>query len=433
MQIEQVETWSPHPQAAPVAERDGDGFVLRANGTRTCCGGWQVRYRDVEPGRRYAIGLEVRHHGVAVPRDMLRAIVFWHRIAADQSMGELKACDYLLPQTIAPDRLRLARVITAPGGATELTLRMTFRWTATGESHWSAPAVEPLDTASARPPVRVAVVTGQMRDRGGINTVEANRDFYLSRCEPACDDGAQLIVLPEICLHWAVPGHALDLAVPVPGPEVEPFREFARRRRVRLCVGLYERDGDACHNSAILISPSGEVDGRYRKVHLATESEDNSGLLPGDSFPVFDTEVGRIGCNICMDSSAAESSRMVGLNGADFLLLPIMGDHRSDRWSPGPPIFCEHRWLAIQRTHAIDNQLCMVIARNTTQASCIIDRKGDILAWNEGDRDHIIADVALDDGYRTWTGSCFRDINWLQRRPSVYGPFVDPDNVGSLR
>jgi len=43
---------------------------------------------------------------------------------------------------------------------------------------------------------------------------------------------------------------------------------------------------------------------------------------------VFDTEIERIGCNICMDSSAAESSRMVGLNGAEVLLLPIMGDHR---------------------------------------------------------------------------------------------------------
>ena len=158
--------------------------------------------------------------------------------------------------------------------------------------------------------------------------------------------------------------------------------------------------------------------------------ESESGIVPGDGFPVFDTVIGRIGCNICMDSSAAESSRMVGLNGADLLLLPIMGDHRSDRWSPGNPIYSEDRWKAIMRTHAMDNQLCMVVARNTTQGSCIIDRKGDILAWNEGDQDWISATIDLQDGYRTWNAGCFRDVNWMQRRPHLYQAEVDDWNTG---
>jgi predicted amidohydrolase len=155
--------------------------------------------------------------------------------------------------------------------------------------------------------------------------------------------------------------------------------------------------------------------------------------LPGDAFPVVDTEVGRIGCNICMDSSAAESSRLVGLNGADFLVLPIMGDHRADRWTAGPPIYHESRWLAIMRTRALDNQLCMVVARNNAHGSCIIDRKGEILAWNEGDVEFIHADVELNPGYRVWNGGCFVDVNWLQRRPHLYGVFTDPANLGSLR
>jgi predicted amidohydrolase len=134
-----------------------------------------------------------------------------------------------------------------------------------------------------------------------------------------------------------------------------------------------------------------------------------------------------------MDSSAAESSRMVGLNGADFLLLPIMGDHRADRWTPGPPIFSESRWKAIMRTRAMDNQLCLVVARNEVQGSCIIDRKGDILAWNEGDQEIIDANVQLEDGYRTWNVGCFRAVNWMQRRPHLYPAFTDPENQGSLR
>ncbi|MDH7569516.1 MAG: hypothetical protein QHJ73_08020, partial [Armatimonadota bacterium] len=72
-------------------------------------------------------------------------------------------------------------------------------------------------------------------------------------------------------------------------------------------------------------------------------------------------------------------------------------------------------------------------ARNNSQGSCVIDRKGEILAWNEGDQDFIYATVRLDDDYRTWNGGCFAQVNWMQRRPHLYGAFVDPKNVGSLR
>lgn len=123
---------------------------------------------------------------------------------------------------------------------------------------------------------------------------------------------------------------------------------------------------------------------------------------------------------------------MVGLNGADFLLLPIMGDHRADRWTVGSPHFSEERWKAIMRTHAMDTQLCMVVARNETHGSCVVDRKGDVLAWNEGDRDFVIATVEIDDGYRTWNGACFRDVNWMQRRPHLYPESTRPGNVGGV-
>jgi predicted amidohydrolase len=123
---------------------------------------------------------------------------------------------------------------------------------------------------------------------------------------------------------------------------------------------------------------------------------------------------------------------MIGLNGADFLLLPIMGDHRADRWSRGAPVFNESRWQAIMRTRAIDNQFTLVVARNTVQGSCIVDRKGEFLAYNDGTRDFVEARVPLVDGYRTWNGACFREINWLQRRPHLYGAYVEAGNKGSL-
>jgi predicted amidohydrolase len=108
-----------------------------------------------------------------------------------------------------------------------------------------------------------------------------------------------------------------------------------------------------------------------------------------------------------------------------------MGDHRADRWSQGPPVFNESRWQAIMRTRALDTQLTFVVARNEGQGSCIVDRKGEFLAYNDGTEEIICATVQTD-SFRTWNGGDFRGINWMQRRPHVYGEYVEAGNRGSL-
>ena len=431
-----LEPWAPHPTAAPLTERSGDTLAIAANGTRTCVGGWQAEFDGTRPRKAYRITWEVRFQDLDHERDSLRCKAIWGEMSPDDATvrsNDIPAWDYLIPQRIAEDRLRFTRVLLAPKGAKQLTLRCSFRWSTKGESLWQIPTVEQVDKPDSHRPVKVAVVTGKADARRGlISTVQDNIDYYVPLVEAACETGVDLVVLPEIALQWQVQGSPIDLAVDLPGVETEIFAEIARKHSNFILLGLIERDGDAVHNTAALLGPDGEVEGRYHKVHLAVVGESESGILPGNGFPMFDTVIGRIGCNICMDSSAAESSRMVGLSGADFLLLPIMGDHRASLWSPGSPLFSEDRWKAIMRTRAMDNQLCMVVARNYGPGSCIIDRKGEILAWNEGDRDHIIATIELEDGYRTWNSGCFREVNWMQRRPHIYESYVDEENKGSL-
>lgn len=430
-----IQPWAPHPAAAPVTARDGDRLTIAANGTRTCSGGWQLHYSGVTPGQRYAFAVEVAHDGIDQPRDGLECLAIWGDPAVDEARPGA-SWEYLLPETTWKSPIRFILDTVAPAGIHDLTLRFTFRWSTQGRSVWSMPEIRLGPAPAARPlsPVKVCVVTGDAPSRRRpFRAIQENVDFYGALCEAASRRVPDLIVLPEIALQWRVPGNPLDLAVPAPGPETEPFAALARRNGVRILLGLLERDGDAVTNSAVLFSPTGAIEGKYHKVHLAVGGETTSGILPGEGFPVFETEIGRIGCNICMDSSAAESARMVGLNGADFLLLPIMGDHRADRWTPGTPIFNESRWKAIMRARAMDNQLCLVVARNEAQGSCIIDRKGDILAWNEGSQQIIEATVELEDGYRMWNDGCFRAVNWMQRRPHLYPAFTDTENQGSLK
>ncbi|MBN1670425.1 MAG: carbon-nitrogen hydrolase family protein [Kiritimatiellae bacterium] len=433
MKLESVETWSAHPNTAPKTARRRGGYAIAANGTRTCSGGWEFVYSGVRPGQAYRVRTEVRSRDIAHPRDVLLGLLYWDRPPRNQVVGQSIWWHYLLPVSGGRDRMVLERTLRAPAGARRLAVRYVFRWAARGGSSWAPPDITPVTLAPPKP-VTVCAVTGRQGGRPkGPLTIRDNIAYYGALCRAACRRGRpDLILLPEIALDWGVAGSPLDHAVPAPGPETGVFAALARKHRCRILLGMHERAGDAVFNSLVFIGPTGKIDGKYHKVHLAS-SESFSGVQPGDGFPVFETELGRIGGNICMDSSCAESSRMVGLNGADFLCLAIMGDHRADRFSVGAPIYCADRWKAIQRTHALDNQLCLAIARNQAKGSCVIDRKGDILAWNEGDSEFVQATVELDDGYRSWNGGCFRDVNWMQRRPHLYGAAVDEFNVGSLR
>ncbi len=109
---------------------------------------------------------------------------------------------------------------------------------------------------------------------------------------------------------------------------------------------------------------------------------------------------------------------MLALNGADIICFSIMGDLRADRFSAGPPIFSEDRWKAL--CDQGDRQPTVHGHRPQRGAgSCIIDRKGDILAWNEGDRENHRGHSA---GRRRLSylgkGEIFREVTHLLRPSS---------------
>lgn len=440
VKLEQVEPWSPRDEAAPKTSRTtANDVVIEANGTLTCAGGWQFHFTNVRGGQAYRIRAEVEHHGLAHPTDCLVAQVMWDNWGPKQAAPGSRPMNFLLPKRRSADSIEFECCVKAPAEATCLTVRYMFRWSDRGSSRWTSPVIEPV-TMPERKPVKICVVSATKQTAQRIpmrrlsdgldlpKDVAASVDLWGSLLWAACAEKPQLIVTPELVIE----GKGLrEGAVTVPGPATRPFEEIARRNEVYLVLGLKERDDKAVYNSAVLISPAGTVQGVYHKVHLAT-GEDDTGLSPGDGFPVFPTPIGRIGCLICMDTMLSESSRMLALGGADIICMPIMGDLRADRFSVGQPIYNESRWKAIMRTRAIDNQVCMAIARNDVQGSCIIDRKGDILGWNEGDREFVYATLPADDGYRMWNGTDLREVTFLLRRPHLYGPFTDPQVLGPL-
>ena len=185
------------------------------------------------------------------------------------------------------------------------------------------------------------------------------KERNLARCleliELTAKEGARLIVLPECALTgycFSSLEEALPVAEPILGPSTEEIIAACRELNVYVVVGLLERDGDRCYNSAVLIGPQGLV-GKHRKIHLPYLGVDRF-LNHGDLPPtVYDTEVGKVGLGICYDLMFAEHSRVLALQGADVLVFP-------SNWPETGKVYPDH----IVPTRAIENRVfCVAVNR----------------------------------------------------------------------
>ena len=142
-------------------------------------------------------------------------------------------------------------------------------------------------------PVKVAVI--QMEPH--VGETARNLQLCLQYVSEAADNGAQLIVLPELCVSgyvFANREEAFSLSEPVPeGPSSQAFLKLAMERKVYIYAGLNENCGDRLYNTAVLFGPDGVV-GKYRKLQIW--DDEYLWFEPGDlGLPVFHTPIGRIG------------------------------------------------------------------------------------------------------------------------------------------
>jgi deaminated glutathione amidase len=173
--------------------------------------------------------------------------------------------------------------------------------------------------------------------------------------------GAELVVVPESVTTGFTPGVDVetlwDLVSEIPGPVLDPFTTVAVELGVHLVVGSYERSPQRgiVHNAAVVIGPSGDVLGIYRKTHpFGGERADRGGwVTPGEDICVVDTRLGRIGLIICFDGDYPELSRITAIKGAEIICRPSALLRSADIWE------------LTNRARAYDNHV-YVIGANAT-------------------------------------------------------------------
>ena len=151
----------------------------------------------------------------------------------------------------------------------------------------------------------------------------------------AAGGGAGVVVLPEAMdCGWTHPS-ARELASHVPGGETfEALRRAATGHGVYVCSGLTEREGDHVYNSAVLISPSGDLLLKHRKLNELDIAHDL--YAHGDRLGVARTDLATFGLMVCADGFAPDHvvSRTLALMGADVILSPgswaVPADHDNE-------------------------------------------------------------------------------------------------------
>lgn len=186
-----------------------------------------------------------------------------------------------------------------------------------------------MANAKARDEALVKIACVQMEPVVGMKDENLRRSIEM--IEEAAGNGANLVVLPELCNSGYVfetREEAFALSETVPdGPTSRAWSEVAAKHDLHIVAGINERDGDALYNSSVVIGPHGYL-GTFRKVHLW--NEENLYFEPGNlGFPVFKTPIGRIGTFICYDGWFPESYRLCALQGADIVCIPT-------NWVPIP-------------------------------------------------------------------------------------------------
>ncbi len=242
--------------------------------------------------------------------------------------------------------------------------------------------------------------------------------------------GAELVVFPELALTTFFPRHFVADAeaeqwfeAAMPSNATAPLFDAARRLNIGFHLGYAERTPEGRHfNTAILVSPAGDILLKYRKVHLPGHAEfdpkravqhlEKKYFEVGDlGFPVIRAPIGELdgvnmGMMICNDRRWPEAWRVLGLQRVELVMLgyntPSLNQAAAGFEAPHLRVFHSH--LSIQAGAYQNATFAVGVAKAGVEDGCelfghsiIVNPQGEILAqatsWGD---EVIVADCDLD-------------------------------------
>jgi len=268
--------------------------------------------------------------------------------------------------------------------------------------------------------------------------------------------GAELVTFPECALgaffpHWWIEDEAelnSHFESEMPNPTVQPLFDEAARRKIGFYLGYAELAFEAGKphrfNSSLLVDRDGSLVGRYRKIHLPGHCDHR----PGNPFQNLEKryfEVGDLGFRawpcfggvggmlICNDRRWPEAWRVLGLAGAEFVLLGYNTPNHFPEHPDLDRLTDFHHLLSLQ-AGAYQNGLWVAAAakagteEGVTQIgqSAIVAPSGEVVARSTTLDDEVIVHRADLDMTRSYKQGVWNFAT--NRRVDYYGAITDRPN-----
>ena len=301
-------------------------------------------------------------------------------------------------------------------------------------------------------PLAVAQLGPIARDEPRTSAVKR----MITLLQKAEDAGSKLVVFPELALTTFFPRWYFENQADVdaffetdmPNADTEPLFDAAARAGIAFYLGyaelIYDNDTIRRFNTSILVDQTGEIVGKYRKIHLPGHREhepdfpfqhlEKRYFETGDlGFPVFNTLNTTLGMCICNDRRWPETYRMLGLQGVELVLLGYNTPVHYPRAPELDHLQDFHNHLSLQ-AGAYQNGTWVAAAAKAGReencdligGSCIVAPSGEIVARCETLADELITwdcDLNL---CQTIQNNIFNFA--LHREPENYGLIVEPQN-----
>ena len=175
---------------------------------------------------------------------------------------------------------------------------------------------------------RIGII--QLCSRGNVTQ---NLRTVESLVAEATEQGAEVIFLPEAFAYIGSDAGQIPIAETFdsPGPILSTCVNLARSHGVHLIAGGFPEKAAAgkIFNTCFHVTPAGEIQARYRKIHLfdvdladGTKLQESRITEPGSQVVTTDLPFGRLGLSVCYDLRFPHLYQALADAGAIALVVP---------------------------------------------------------------------------------------------------------------
>lgn len=190
-----------------------------------------------------------------------------------------------------------------------------------------------------------------------------NAEKAIQFADEAASQGVQLLLYPE--------GYPGPMTGPLENPKfpfdpIEELKKKAKEHAMYIIAGnVTESDIPGAHLLTLrLLGPDGEELACYLRQQPDTPPLNaylyggKAHLLPGKGPCVVETELGKVGLQICSELWVPELPRLLMLRGAEIIVSPVHGMHSQTGFA------LRDTWRCIARARAAENLFYVLVTQN---------------------------------------------------------------------